>query len=92
MPVLYGGVSTIPNLTETLDNDGYREIVILDSAHCATPKMKSDATFFSFHPYKPIASSDGGMVSTDNKDISEISCSNNISSHCPPPAILRNRP
>ena len=71
MPVLYGGVSTIPNLTETLDNDGYREIVILDSAHCATPKMKSDATFFSFHPYKPIASSDGGMISTNDKDISE---------------------
>ena len=71
MPVLYGGVSTIPNLTETLVNDGYREIVILDSAHCVTPKMKSDATFFSFHPYKPIASSDGGMISTNDKDISE---------------------
>ena len=71
MPVLYGGVSTIPNLTEALDDDGYNEIVILDSAHCVTPKMKSDVTFFSFHPYKPIASSDGGMISTNNKDISE---------------------
>jgi len=71
MPVLYGGVSTIPNLTETLKSDGFNEIVILDSAHCVTPKMKSDVAFFSFHPYKPIASSDGGMISTDNKDISE---------------------
>ncbi len=71
MPVLYGGVSKIPNLTKTLDQDGFKEIILLDSAHCAMPKMKSDAAFFSFHPYKPIASSDGGMVSTNNKDISK---------------------
>lgn len=61
MPVLYGGVSSIENFTLIGD-----EIVITDSAHCATPTIKSDYTFFSFHPYKPICSSDGGMISTDD--------------------------
>ena len=42
------------------------EIVVIDSAHCATPNINSDYTFFSFHPYKPICSSDGGMISTDD--------------------------
>ncbi len=62
MPVLYGGVSTIDGFTEGLIGD---EVVVLDSAHCATPTMKSDFVFFSFHPYKPICTSDGGMISTD---------------------------
>ena len=62
MPVLYGGVSQIPNLK--LKGD---ETLVVDSAHCVTPKIKSDFTFFSFHPYKPICSSDGGMISTDCK-------------------------
>lgn len=63
MPILYGGVSTISgfeNITE--------EIVIVDSAHCVTPTIKSDFTFFSFHPFKPIASSDGGMISTNHEE------------------------
>ena len=62
MPVLYGGVSTIEGFTEGLQGD---EVVVIDSAHCATPTMKSDFVFFSFHPYKPICTSDGGMISTD---------------------------
>jgi dTDP-4-amino-4,6-dideoxygalactose transaminase len=61
MPVLYGGVSTIQGF-ENLDD----EIVIVDAAHCVTPTIKSDYTFFSFHPLKPIACSDGGMISTDD--------------------------
>jgi dTDP-4-amino-4,6-dideoxygalactose transaminase len=66
MPILYGGVSTIPYMDELKD-----EIVVVDSAHCVTPTIKSDFIFFSFHPYKPIASSDGGMISTDDELASE---------------------
>lgn len=60
MPVLYGGVSTIKNFNLVGD-----EIVVVDSAHCATPIIESDFVFFSFHTYKPICTSDGGMISTD---------------------------
>jgi len=67
MPILYGGVANIKGF-DTLSEDNYNEIIVVDSAHCATPKIKSDFTFFSFHPYKPIAASDGGMISTDNKE------------------------
>ena len=66
MPVLYGGVSTIDNWSMIGD-----EIVVVDSAHCATPTIESDFVFFSFHPYKPICSSDGGMISTDNESASK---------------------
>ena len=54
MPILYGGVSTI-NGFDDLDE----EIIVVDSAHCVTPTIKSHFTFFSFHPFKPIACSDG---------------------------------
>jgi dTDP-4-amino-4,6-dideoxygalactose transaminase len=66
MPILYGGVSNIDGWD--LKGD---EIVVVDSAHCATPTIKSDFTFFSFHPYKPICTSDGGMISTDDLDATE---------------------
>ena len=66
MPILYGGVSTIDNW-KLAGN----EIVVVDSAHCATPTISSDFIFFSFHPYKPICSSDGGMISTDNEKAAE---------------------
>ena len=70
MPILYGGISNIKEFN-TLSEDNYNEIVVVDSAHCVTPTIKSDFIFFSFHPYKPICSSDGGMISTDNKEASE---------------------
>jgi len=70
MPILYGGVSNIKGF-DTLSDDNYNEIVVVDSAHCVTPKIKSDFTFFSFHPYKPVAASDGGMISTDDLESSE---------------------
>ena len=66
MPILYGGVSNIDNWD--LEGD---EIVIVDSAHCVTPTIKCDFSFFSFHPYKPICSSDGGMISTDDSKATE---------------------
>ena len=66
MPVLYGGVSEI----NSWDIHG-DEIVVTDSAHCITPTIKSDYTFFSFHPYKPVCTSDGGMISTDHKEADE---------------------
>ena len=66
MPILYGGVSNIRGF-DTLSKDNYNEIVVVDSAHCVTPQIKSNFTFFSFHPYKPVAASDGGMISTDDE-------------------------
>jgi perosamine synthetase len=66
MPVLYGGVSDIENFELMGD-----EIVVVDSAHCITPKIKSDFIFFSFHPYKPVCSSDGGMISTESEDAND---------------------
>lgn len=66
MPILYGGVSNIDGWD--LEGD---EIVIADSAHCVTPTIECDFSFFSFHPYKPICSSDGGMISTDNLNATE---------------------
>ena len=66
MPILYGGVSNIDNWTLMGD-----EIVVVDSAHCVTPTIKSDFIFFSFHPYKPICSSDGGMISTEDQEAAE---------------------
>ena len=66
MPILYGGVSNIDNWD--LEGD---EIVVVDSAHCVTPTIKCDFSFFSFHPYKPICSSDGGMISTDDSEATE---------------------
>ena len=67
MPVLYGGVSTLS--LKGLIGD---EVVVVDSAHCATPTVKSNFIFFSFHPYKPICSSDGGMISTDDEEASNF--------------------
>jgi dTDP-4-amino-4,6-dideoxygalactose transaminase len=66
MPVLYGGVSTIPNWKLRGD-----EIVVIDAAHCPTPTLYGDFVFFSFHPTKPICSSDGGMISTDHDSAAE---------------------
>ena len=66
MPVLYGGVSKIKRWDTYGD-----EIIVTDSAHCITPTIKSDYTFFSFHPYKPVCTSDGGMISTDHKKADE---------------------
>ena len=61
MPVLYGGVSTIEGFEPYGD-----EIIVVDSAHCVTPTIKADFLFFSFHPYKPICSPDGGLVATNS--------------------------
>jgi len=71
MPVLYGGVSTIEGFDEFFSTSQYKEVIVVDSAHCVTPTIKSDFVFFSFHPYKPIGASDGGMVATDDYKASE---------------------
>lgn len=63
MPILYGGVSNIPDL-DKLHDDGYNETIIIDSAHCITPNVNADFVFYSFHPFKPVAASDGGLIST----------------------------
>jgi perosamine synthetase len=65
MPILYGGISNIDNWKIKGD-----ELIVVDSAHCVTPTINYDFAFFSFHPYKPICSSDGGMISTNYKEAS----------------------
>lgn len=67
MPILYGGVSNIPSM-ELLRGD---EVVVVDSAHCITPVIKSDYIFFSFHPVKPLCMANGGMLSTDDEEASD---------------------
>ena len=71
MPVLYGGVSNVPNFNEQVTD----EIVIVDSAHCIQPTIKSDYIFFSFHPIKPLAMSCGGLLGTDDEMANEYICS-----------------
>ena len=67
MPVLYGGVDCIDNWRVFGD-----EVVVVDSAHAITPTMGADYYFFSFHPLKPVCSSDGGMISTDDNEADEF--------------------
>ena len=59
MPVLYGGVSYIPEFDLVGD-----EIIVLDSAHCISPKLDAHYAFFSFHPVKPICMANGGVLAT----------------------------
>jgi dTDP-4-amino-4,6-dideoxygalactose transaminase len=61
MPVLYGGVSTVPGFNALEEG----EIVVVDAAHCPTPAIESNFTFFSFHPAKPISAPDGGIIATN---------------------------
>ena len=63
LPVLYGGVSNISEFNLVGD-----EIVVVDSAHCITPKINSDFTLFSFHSLKPICMSNGGMISFNDEE------------------------
>jgi len=71
MPVLYGGVSNIEGFDSFYEEKCHNEIIVVDSAHCVTPTIKSDFIFFSFHPYKPICTSDGGMISTNDSQANE---------------------
>lgn len=68
MPVLYGGVSTIEGFNEFFSNSGYKEIIVVDAAHCIAPTIKSDYIFFSFHPIKPVAMGSGGVLATDDAE------------------------
>jgi dTDP-4-amino-4,6-dideoxygalactose transaminase len=67
MPILYGGVSSVPNWDVFGD-----EIVVVDSAHSITPTIESDFTFFSFHPYKPVCTSDGGVTENSNTKMNKL--------------------
>ena len=71
LPVLYGGVSNIPNFNKQVTD----EIVVVDSAHCIQPTIKSDYIFFSFHPIKPLTMSCGGLLGTDDEEANEYICS-----------------
>ena len=71
MPVLYGGVSNVPNFNEQVTD----EIVVVDSAHCIQPTIESDYIFFSFHPIKPLTMSCGGLLGTDDEEANEYICS-----------------
>ena len=67
MPVLYGGVDSIPNW-----KIHGNEIIVIDAAHNPKTSMLGDFMFTSFHPFKPIASSDGGMISTNDQSATEF--------------------
>jgi len=71
MPILYGGVSNIKNLIDNLRKTKWDDIVVVDSAHCISPIIESDYIFFSFHPVKPVAMSNGGLLATDNKEAND---------------------
>ena len=71
MPVLYGGVSNVPNFNEQVTD----EIVVVDSAHCIQPTIESDYIFFSFHPIKPLTMSCGGLLGTDDEEANDYICS-----------------
>jgi len=71
MPVLYGGVSDIPGLTDKLKETGWDDILVVDSAHCIEPTIESDFIFFSFHPIKPLTMSCGGLLGTDDEEANE---------------------
>ena len=71
LPVLYGGVSNIPNFNKQVTD----EIVVVDSAHCIQPTIKSNYIFFSFHPIKPLTMSCGGLLGTDDEEANEYICS-----------------
>ena len=66
MPILYGGVSQLPDLK--LEGD---EITVIDAAHCPHPNVESDFLFFSFHSLKPICMSDGGLIACDSHEANE---------------------
>jgi len=69
MPILYGGVSTIPGFEEETRELKY--ILALDSAHCISPNINYDYAFYSFHPVKPICMSNGGLLATDHDAAAE---------------------
>ena len=66
MPVLYGGSSDIDGLIQKVRDTNWGDIVVVDSAHCITPKIDSDYIFFSFHPVKPLTMSAGGILATND--------------------------
>ena len=63
MPILYGGVSQIKDISEIAKE--YKATVVVDSAHCISSKMDSDYDFYSFHSVKPVCMSNGGLVATN---------------------------
>jgi perosamine synthetase len=75
IPVHYGGhPCEMDELYEIVDR--HRLIVIEDAAHACGSEYKgqrigslSDATCFSFHAVKNLATADGGMVTTDRVEI-----------------------
>jgi len=69
MPILYGGVSTIPEFEEKTKNNNF--ILILDSAHCISPTLNYDYAFYSFHPVKPICMPNGGLLATEHHPSAE---------------------
>ena len=61
------GVSDIKGLVDRVRRTNWGDIIVVDSAHCINPTINPDYTFFSFHPVKPLAMSNGGLLSTDDE-------------------------
>lgn len=78
IPVHYGGhPCEIDEILEIADQQGL--IVVEDAAHACGSEYKGrkigsigDATCFSFHAVKNLATGDGGMITTDNKEVYEL--------------------
>jgi len=71
MPILYGGTSDIGGLIQKVRDTNWGDIVVVDSAHCLRPTIESDYIFFSFHPLKPLAMSNGGILATESDEANE---------------------
>jgi dTDP-4-amino-4,6-dideoxygalactose transaminase len=65
-PLLYGGISSID-----VQEPSEETIIVVDSCHTVNPRIESDYIFFSFHPVKPVAMANGGLVSTDDEAAAE---------------------
>jgi len=78
IPVHYGGhPCEMDEIMEIAHKEGL--IVVEDAAHACGSEYKKrkigsigDATCFSFHAVKNLATGDGGMITTDNKEVYEL--------------------
>lgn len=69
MPILYGGISKVDEIQDFCSKNN--SILVLDSAHCINPTTEYDYAFYSFHPVKPVCMSNGGLLSTNDKEAAE---------------------
>ena len=77
IPMHYGGHPCTMDLFACITEDGGRDIKLIDdAAHACGAKVGDrsvgvlgDATCFSFHAVKNLATADGGMITTNDKEL-----------------------